>query len=68
VIDVSDPQTYWHNLTNIVVGALIVACCFALGRAITKEMLASRRERARRALHNGPFFGSTTSSSRNVLR
>jgi len=46
VLDMSDPQTYWLNLTNIVLGLVTLVCCVVIGRAVFKELFATERKRA----------------------
>lgn len=43
MIDMSDPQTYWLNLTNIVLGLVTLICCVVIGRAVLKEALTRKR-------------------------
>ncbi len=46
MLDMSDPQTYWLNFTNIVLGLVTLVCCVVIGRAVLKDVLASHRKHA----------------------
>ena len=40
----SDPSTYWLNVTNIALGLVTVICCFAVAIGIVQELAAKRRK------------------------
>lgn len=42
----TDPSTYWLNVTNIALGAITLICCIAVGIGILQELAAKRRKRA----------------------
>ena len=41
----SDPSTYWLNITNALLGLVTLICCIAVGIGIVQE-LAARRKRS----------------------
>ncbi len=41
-----DPETFWLNTTNIVLGIVTVICLLVVGRAIFQEVFARIRHRA----------------------
>lgn len=41
----SDPSTYWLNVTNVVLGLVVLICCAAVAAGVIQE-LAARRKRA----------------------
>jgi hypothetical protein len=43
---VSDPSTYWLNVTNIALGLVTLICCIAVGIGIVQELAAKRRKSA----------------------
>jgi hypothetical protein len=45
-VSVSDPATYWLNVTNIVLGLVTLVCCIAVGIGIVQELAARRKKRA----------------------
>ena len=42
----SDPSTYWLNLTNAALGIVVLICCFAVGFGVVQEVLARRKKKA----------------------
>ncbi len=44
MFDLSDPKTYWLNLTNIGLGLVTLVCCVVVARALFKDI--SERMRA----------------------
>ena len=42
----SDPSTYWLNVTNIALGVITLICCAAVGIGILQELALRRRKRA----------------------
>jgi hypothetical protein len=40
----SDPSTYWLNVTNIALGIVTLICCIAVGVGIVQELAARRRK------------------------
>ena len=42
----SDPSTYWLNVTNAVLGLVVLACCVAVAIGIVQELAARRRKAA----------------------
>ena len=47
MFDLSDPRTYWLNITNIGLGLVTLICCAIVGRALFRDI--SERLRARSA-------------------
>ncbi|HZT29310.1 MAG TPA: hypothetical protein VFA33_05480 [Bryobacteraceae bacterium] len=43
----SDPQTFWLNATNLVLGLVVVICCLVVAVGIVRELIERRRKRAR---------------------
>ncbi len=41
-----DPETFWLNTTNIVLGVVTLICLLVVGRAIFQEVFARMRSRA----------------------
>ena len=41
----SDPSTYWLNITNAALGLVTLICCIAVGIGVLQE-LATRRKRS----------------------
>ena len=39
-------DTYWLNVTNILLGVVTLLCCAAVGFGIVQELVARRRKRA----------------------
>ncbi len=46
MFDLSDPKTYWLNITNIGLGLVVLICCVAAGRAFLHDLLGRRSQRA----------------------
>jgi hypothetical protein len=42
---VSDPSTYWLNLTNAALGIVVLVCCVAIGFGVMQEIVARRKKR-----------------------
>jgi hypothetical protein len=42
----SDPSTYWLNIMNFALGAVVVVCCAIVGFGVMQELAARRRKRA----------------------
>ncbi len=45
MFDFSDPQTYWLNVVNIVLGLVTFACLVAVGSTFGREILGRMRQR-----------------------
>ncbi len=45
MFDLSDPKTYWLNITNIGLGLVVLACCVAVVRAFVIDLLERRSQR-----------------------
>jgi hypothetical protein len=43
---VSDPSTYWLNVTNIVLGLVVLVCCLAVAAGVIQELAAKRKRAA----------------------
>ena len=41
----SDPSTYWLNVTNIALGVVVLICCLAVGIGVVQELAAKRKKR-----------------------
>ena len=52
MFDWSDPNTFWLNVTDIILGAVTLACVAFVGQAALREILArlSRRQEDPHAL------------------
>ncbi len=42
----SDPSTYWLNVTNLLLGVVTLLCCAAVAYGVAQELMARRRKRA----------------------
>jgi hypothetical protein len=42
----SDPSTYWLNVTNIALGVVVLICCIAVGIGVLQELAARSKKRA----------------------
>jgi hypothetical protein len=42
----SDPSTYWLNVTNIGLGIVTLLCCAAVAFGVVQELAARRKKRA----------------------
>ncbi len=38
MFDISDPKTYWLNITNIGLGLVTLVCCLVVGRALFQDI------------------------------
>ena len=38
MFDISDPKTYWLNITNIGLGLVTLVCCLVVGRALFRDI------------------------------
>ncbi len=45
MFDLSDPKTYWLNITNIGLGLVVLICCVAVARTIIQDLIAHRSQR-----------------------
>jgi hypothetical protein len=45
VFDLSDPKTFWLNITNLGLGLVVVVCCIAVARTFLRELLDRRSQR-----------------------
>ena len=45
MFDPIDAETYWLNITNIVLGVVTVVCLVAVGTMIVREVMAKMRSR-----------------------
>ena len=45
MFDPTDAETYWLNITNIVLGVVTVVCLIAVGTMVVREVLAKVRSR-----------------------
>jgi hypothetical protein len=43
---VSDPSTYWLNVTNIALGVVVLICCVAVAIGVVQELAAKRKKHA----------------------
>lgn len=41
----NDPNTFWLNVTNIILGLVTVICCAAVGRGVYQDLRARFRRR-----------------------
>jgi hypothetical protein len=44
MFDLTDPKTFWLNITNIMLGIATLACCVAVGYGVVQEVLARIRK------------------------
>ena len=42
----NDPSTYWLNVMNFALGAVVVVCCLIVAYGVVQELAARRRKRA----------------------
>jgi hypothetical protein len=42
----SDPSTYWLNVTNIALGVVVLICCIAVAIGVVQELAAKRQKHA----------------------
>ena len=42
----NDPSVYWLNVTNFVLGVVVLLCCAAVAFGVLQELAAKRRKRA----------------------
>ena len=42
----SDPSTYWLNVTNIAWGVVVLICCVAVAIGVVRELAAKRKQHA----------------------
>jgi hypothetical protein len=42
----SDPSTYWLNVTNIALGVMVLVCCVAVAFGVVQELAAKRKKSA----------------------
>ena len=40
----SDPSTYWLNITNIALGVMVLVCCIAVACGVVQELAAKRKK------------------------
>ncbi len=45
MFDLSDPKTFWLNITNIGLGFVVFICCLAVGRAFLRDLFERRSQR-----------------------
>ncbi len=45
MFDFNDPNTFWLNMTNIVLGLVTLICCVAVGRGVYQDLRARLRKR-----------------------
>jgi hypothetical protein len=45
MFDLSDPNTFWLNVTNIALGLVTAICCAVVGYGVIQEVLARFRSR-----------------------
>ena len=41
----NDPTTYWLNVTNIVLGLVVLICCVAVAAGVVAELAANRKKK-----------------------
>ncbi len=46
MFNLSDPQTFWLNVTNVGLGVVTLVCCLIVGRALVGEIGARMKARA----------------------
>ena len=47
MFDLSDPNTFWLNVTNIVLGLVTLICCVAVGRGLYQELSVRLKKHSR---------------------
>ncbi len=45
MFDLSDPNTFWLNVTNIALGLVTLICCAVVGYSVVQEVLIRYRNR-----------------------
>lgn len=45
MFDLFDPETYWLNATNIVLGVVTLVCLIAVSSTVVRELLQRARQR-----------------------
>ncbi len=45
MLNISDPQTFWLNATNIALGLVCLACLALVGGAVVREVMARAKAR-----------------------
>ena len=45
MFDMNDPNTFWLNITNIVLGVVTLICCVVVGYAVIQEVLLHIKKR-----------------------
>jgi hypothetical protein len=45
MFDMSDPNTFWLNITNITLGIVTLICCVVVGYAVVQEVLVHIKKR-----------------------
>ena len=45
MFDLTDPNTFWLNVTNIALGIVTLICCGVVGYGVVREVLARVRKR-----------------------
>jgi hypothetical protein len=58
---VSDPSTYWLNVTNIALGVVVLACCAAVAIGVLQELAARRKKHAALSKLDSEVAGLVTS-------
>jgi hypothetical protein len=43
MFDPSDPNLFWLNVTNVVLGLVVLSCCVVLGYGVVREVAARVR-------------------------
>ncbi len=51
----NDPNTFWLNVTNIVLGLVTLICCVAVGRGVYQDIRARLRKRVPLRLDDHAF-------------
>lgn len=46
MFDLSDPKTFWLNVTNIGLGLVVLVCCVAVARTFLRDLLDHRSRSA----------------------
>jgi hypothetical protein len=46
MFDFNDPNTFWLNVTNVILGLVTLICCVVVGRGVYQDIRARLRKRA----------------------
>ena len=56
MFELSDPKTYWLNITNVALGLVTLACLIILARGVLYDIVERFRGKAPSAADDHTFF------------